>query len=152
MVTALLHRHAPSGREQDCMGRQSAASEAGLTEELIEKPRGNWRAILTTPTGEVVFDRDGYLKREGAREGSRRWLRLHYAQGYDPIYTAVPEDESEEVTPKRSEAETERARQAGNLRRKADRSEGRAVSLREQANELEADAKRYRSAADVLES
>jgi hypothetical protein len=104
----------------------------GLDVAVTQEANG-WHAIATDPTGTVVFDRAGYKTLQSAKAGVNYWVKGHYKR---PGRQAGPPSSADQLV-KTMEAT-------------ADRNEAQSVLLRQQAETLEADAKRLRAAIDVL--
>jgi len=125
-------------------GRPSLAARAGLDARLTDEPDGRVRLTLTDDSGQVVFDKH-YANAESARVQSRRWVQQNYSV------------DTQEV-PKPPKPPKPRARTLGwqpshmiqMMRDRADDNEERAIEARQQADHLEAEAKRLRVAADEL--
>jgi len=127
-------------------GRPTQAQRLGFDVDLTEQPGGTWRAVVKDDGGVVVFDRDGYASQDSARKSVGVWVRKNYADQLAPgdTYRTRP------VPPPVLGHQLVVADLAAEMEMKADDQDATAVGLRQQADRLEAEAKRLRSAADVL--
>jgi len=131
------------GRGKLPMGRRTKADELGMTMETSANGRGRWRVIVRTDTGQVVFDKDGYVSESQAKQGAYRFLKANYEETavispVDELYIAPDEEPLPSAIWQQQMTE-----QAADM-------EAKAVDMRERANTLEAEAKRLRAAADIL--
>jgi len=115
------------------------------TMQTFEVP-GISLAVVKDDGGVVVFDRDGYASQDSARKSVGVWVRKNYADQLAPgdTYRTRP------VPPPVLGHQLVVADLAAEMEMKADDQDATAVGLRQQADRLEAEAKRLRSAADVL--
>jgi len=127
------------GRGKLPMSRPTKADELGLVLNTSVN-RGKWRAVIATPAGEVIFDKDGYVSEPQAKQGANRFLKANYEA--PAVITPVA------PAPKPREAQTTVWQRR--IAKEADDMEAKAVDMRERANTLEAEAKRLRAAADIL--
>ena len=131
-------------------GRPTQAQRLGFDVDLSEQAGGTWRAVVKDDEGTVVFDRDGYASQDSSRKSVGVWVRKNYADQLAPGDTYKAQRPKPVAAPQLFGHGLVVADLAAEMEMKADDQDAAAVALRQQADRLEAEAKRLRSAAEVL--
>lgn len=136
--------------------RESNASKAGLDAEVTQEQDGTWTAVLSDDQGRQVYESKGHVTQRATAAAVRKWVSATYLM------------ETEEAKPKPTYAKKRRPYSSRPptgppplgpgasglvemMQHRANDNEAQAVSLRIQADGLEAEAKRLRAAAETLE-
>lgn len=124
----------PSSKERENPWVPSRVTTAGLEVEYEQATDNSWSYRLTDPTGHVIQSRAGYNNASGVAQAVNSWLRDHWK----------PERKQQTLLGPGTSALQRQ------LEARADENESSAIRYREQADRLEAEAKKLRAAADVL--
>ena len=121
------------------MGPSEEALTRGLDLVLTETSKGRCLAELVEPTGKVLYSRE-YKNIGSARASVSLWMKRHL--GAQEV-RATKRPAARPLGPATSQM-------VEFLDARADDNELRAVAMRQEAEELEREAKRIRAAVDVL--
>jgi uncharacterized protein YegP (UPF0339 family) len=115
-------------------GRPTRAQELGITQEIVEEDDGSYSFTLREQSGVLLYAKEGYTAHKHAQDAASRWLRDNYRPA-----------------PKPAPSSAGTGRILGMLRSQAMDNETQAQRLRQQADLLEAEAKKLHAAANALE-